>query len=98
MNFDENIDENIDESSWMKKRIEEWNSNDTTYWYLATAVNIGARIHELEPFDYALPGKQFLKLTKQEFLNREKNFGHQFYEELHKRHHLEKLGNKLILF
>ncbi|XP_046748266.1 ETS homologous factor-like isoform X2 [Diprion similis] len=73
-----------DYNSWMRKPIEYWDTSETKSWLLSSFLTLGIHYEKLCTVaeEFYMPGNELLRLSLQDFINRDHVNGRRLYEML----------------
>ncbi|KAK0159348.1 hypothetical protein PV328_010234 [Microctonus aethiopoides] len=74
--------DDVDGNDWSNKSIKEWRQGDTINWLMSAALHIGQPYSSIQ-HGLAIPGKDLLLLTRQNFIFHDPNYGDKLYDLLH---------------
>ncbi|XP_011298251.1 ETS-related transcription factor Elf-5 [Fopius arisanus] len=77
----EEFDE-ADGNAWSTKPIKEWSQGDTINWLMSAASHMGQAYCSIQ-HTLAIPGRDLITLTKQDFIFHDRAYGDKLYELLH---------------
>lgn len=64
--------------------IENWESNQTKNWLIYASNRLRQPYHDLSP-SLIMPGRELFRLTREEFLMRDRHYGSDLFDLLHER-------------
>lgn len=84
MSFSDEGDESeeIDGTGWSDKPIRSWCQEETINWLMSAASYIGQPYSSIQ-HSLAVPGKEIVTFTRQDFINHDPVYGSRLYDLLH---------------
>jgi ETS factor family protein len=80
-----NESEEIDGTGWSDKPVRNWCQEETINWLMSAASYMGQPYSSIQ-HSLAVPGKEIVTFTRQDFINHDPIYGDQLYDLLHSQH------------
>ncbi|RLU17135.1 hypothetical protein DMN91_011204 [Ooceraea biroi] len=80
-----NEGEEIDGTGWSDKPVKNWCQEETINWLMSAASYMGQPYSSIQ-HSLAVPGKEIVTFTRQDFINHDPIYGDQLYDLLHSQH------------
>lgn len=80
-----NESEEIDGTGWSDKPIGNWCQEETINWLMSAASYMGQPYSSIQ-HSLAVPGKEIVTFTRQDFINHDPVYGDRLYDLLHSQH------------